>query len=542
MNERTLSRRSLFKLGGVAAIGAAGASTLAACAGQPQSTPSSGEGASASSETPWLNAPEPITDFVETKEYDVVVVGAGAAGLPAALTALEEGASVALLQKESQAISQGSAGLGIDLATSDPAGVEAVVSLLQKVNQYRPRRDLLELWAQNSGEAVQWVMDKVTEGGGQVISQGNGQVMAYTDFDGAKVNYVSAFFGPKPYTNSDAMLDLAKVVESAGVDVFYSTPAEQLVGDEAGGITGVAAKGPDGTVLFTAKKGVILATGDYQNDEEMCEYYLPDIKNFTRKQMNKTGDGHKMACWAGGRIEPIGHTKMLHDFDAGPATMCDLPFLAVDTKGRRFCCETAPMDVINNFLKDGDRLKDGNAGWYSQVFDSTYQEQCTDWPCPKLYTPEELENFMPDVDGEKKGVVKDLIRTYRADTLEELAEKIGADPTEFTATVKRYNELVAAGHDDDFGKPTQFLKPIDTPPFYAMNRWLRVSAITSGVVVDGNLQVLDENDQPIKGLYAAGNVSGGFYGGIDYPMTLAGLSLGRCFTQGRYLGRMVANL
>lgn len=541
MGDQAISRRSLMKLGGMAALGLAGASTLSACA-QPQPRSEEKSTASQSTDQPWLNAPEPITEFAETKEYDVVVIGAGAAGLPAALTAYEEGASVALLQKENQAISQGSAGLGIDLETSDPAGVEAVVSLLQRVNQYRPRRDLLELWAQHSGEAVQWVIDKVTEGGGQVISQGNAQVMNYTDFDGAKVNYVSAFFGPKPYTNTEAMLDLAKVVEKSGVEVFYSTPAEQLIGNADQGITGVAAKGPNGYIQFVAKKGVILATGDYQNDEAMCDYYLPDIKNFTRKQVNKTGDGHKMACWVGGRIEPVGHTKMLHDFDAGPATMCDLPFLAVDAKGGRFCCETAPMDVINNFLKDGDRLKDGNAGWYSQVFDASYQEQCADWPCSKLYTPEELENFMPDVEGEKKGVVESFIRTFRADTLEELAQKIGADPDEFTASVKRYNEMVASGHDADFGKPVQYLKPIETPPFYAMNRWLRVSAITSGLVVDGNLQVVDNEDQPIEGLYAAGNVSGGFYGGIDYPMTLAGLSLGRCYTQGRYLGRLVANL
>lgn len=542
MGDKAISRRSLMKMGGIAALGLAGTSALSACA-QPQAASTSANAtAEAASELPWLQTPEPITDFVETKEYDVVVVGAGAAGLPAALTAFEEGASVALLQKESQAVSQGSAALGIDLATSDPAGVEAVVSLLQQVNQYRPHRELLELWAQNSGEAVQWVMDKVTEGGGQVISQGNAQVMKYTDFDGAKVNYVSAFFGPKPYTNTDAMLDLAKVVEAAGVEVFYSTPAEQLIGDAENGITGVAAKGSGGYIQFVAKKGVILATGDYQNDEDMCNYYLPDIKNFTRKQVNKTGDGHKMGCWVGGRIEPIGHTKMLHDFDAGPATMCDLPFLAVDVKGRRFCCETAPMDVMNNFLKEGDRLKDGDAGWYSQIFDGAYQEQCADWPCSKLYTPEELENFMPDVEGEKKGVVEGFIRTFKADTLEELAEKIGADPDEFTATVKRYNELVASGHDDDFGKPVEYLKPIETPPFYAMNRWLRVSAITSGLVVNKNLQVVNENDEPIKGLYAAGNVSGCFYGGIDYPMTLAGLSVGRCFTQGRYLGRTVANL
>lgn len=527
-----ISRRNLFKAGGAAVFGAAGAAALAGCTPANPSTTDEAETLPS-----WLVAPEPISDFAETKDYDVVVVGAGSAGLPAALTAYEEGASVALLQKESQAISQGSAALGIDLETSDPAGVAAVVSLLEAVSQHRPKRALVQQWAENSGEAVNWVMEKVLEGGGQVISQGNAQVMAYTDFDGAKVNYVSAFFGPKPYTNSDAMLDMAKVVEGSGVEVFYSTPAQQLIVED-GKVVGVAAEGENGFIRFNAAKGVILCTGDYQNDEEMCEYYLPDITGFERKQTNKTGDGHKMGCWAGGRIEPVGHTKMLHDFDAGPATMCDMPFMAVNDRGVRFFDESVEMSMslANNYLRDEERK-----GWYSQIFDSNYMTQCADWP-GMLYSPEELENFMPEVEGEKQGVVPDLIRTYSADTLEELAEKLEIDPETFVASVERYNQMVEKGCDEDFGKAPKWLKPIDTPPFYGIHRWLRVSAITSGLVVDENLQVLDENDAPIPGLYAAGNVSGCFYGGIDYPMTLAGLSVGRCFTQGRVAGRYVANL
>ena len=69
----------------------------------------------------------------------------------------------------------------------------------------------------------------------------------------------------------------------------------------------------------------------------MCYYFIPDAKNFGRKQVNKTGDGHIMGYWTGGVIEPIGHTKMLHDFDSGPAGMCDMPFLAVDQKGKAIC-------------------------------------------------------------------------------------------------------------------------------------------------------------------------------------------------------------
>ena len=88
-------------------------------------------------------------------------------------------------------------------------------------------------------------------------------------------------------------------------------------------------RGKDGYMQFNASKGVIVACGDYQNDEEMLHYYQPDMTNFEPKQTNKTGDGHKMVVWAGGKIEDLAHTKMLHDFDAGPASMGDLSLIHI---------------------------------------------------------------------------------------------------------------------------------------------------------------------------------------------------------------------
>ena len=110
------------------------------------------------------------------------------------------------------------------------------------------------------------------------------------------------------------------------------------------------------------------------------------------------------------------------------------------------------------------------------------------------------------------------------------------------ATVRRYNELVAAGKDDDFGKPADRLIPVVKPPFYGIHRRVRVSAITSGMLVDENHQALDADGKPIQGLYLIGNLGGGFYGGVDYPLTVFGLSLGRCYTFGYLAGRHVAKL
>jgi fumarate reductase flavoprotein subunit len=98
--------------------------------------------------------------------------------------------------------------------------------------------------------------------------------------------------------------------------------------------------------------------------------------------MDRTGDGFAMAYWAGGVIEPIGHTKMLHDFDAGPASMCDMPFLAVNREGKRFVNETVEMSLLNNYLRSAK-----DAGHYCQVFDANYMTQAASWP-GKLVPPE----------------------------------------------------------------------------------------------------------------------------------------------------------
>ena len=542
-----ISRRDLFKFGGIAAAGVVGAGALASCAPQGAGAAGSASAASTTDEATtaaghlrtglpsFLTAPEAITDVKETKDYDVVVIGAGASGVPAALSAFEAGAKVALLQKESQAIAQGNSGSGIDLATSDPADIANLVSQLIADSQHRPNRELVELWAQNSGEAVKWVIEKSLEGGAQVIDQGNQQHMPLINKKGYDINFVTSFFGPKPYNTGDGMRALASTAEKEGVEIFYSTPAEQLVKGDSGKVTGVIAKGKDGYVQFNASKGVIVACGDYQNDEEMLYYYQPDMTNFEPKQTNKTGDGHKMVVWAGGKIEDLAHTKMLHDFDAGPASMCDMPFLAVKMDGTRFVNETVEMSLLNCYLRSKE-----DSGHYCQVFDSNYMEAAAEWP-GKLVDPEGLKVYMPEEDVEREGVFEGQINTFKADTLEELADKLEiTDKAAFVASVKRYNELAATGKDEDFGKPANYLVPVDTPPFYGIHRHVRMSAICSGVDVNAKHECLTPEGEVIENLYAIGNCSGHFYGGIDYPLTVFGLSLGRCYTEGYVIGRMVA--
>jgi hypothetical protein len=544
-----LSRRSFLAraAGGAAAAGLYGLSStpVLAAGARATNTPTPapdaafGKSADGGATLSFLPKPKPIHDreIKRNLTFDVVVVGAGAAGVPAALSASENGAKVAVIQKAPFALSQGNTGAGIDLATSEKAGVEALVARLIADSNHRCNPKLVRQWAYNSGEAVKWVVERARQGGSPVVDQGSGAQRAILKVNGYGMGYVTSFFGPKPYTTGDGMRALAKTAEKAGVQFFYNMPAVQLVQNKAGEILGVIAKDPDGQyVKFLATKGVILATGDYQNNKAMSDYFIPDVKHLVRKQLDKTGDGFVMAYWAGGVFEPIGHTKMLHDFDAGPASMCDMPFLAVDRKGRRFVNETVEMSLLNNYLKDP-----GNAGHYSQIFDSDYMAQAANWP-GKLVPPEGLKHYMPDDPGVKKGVFPSQVNTHVADTIEDLARRIEADPATLVATVKRYNELVASGKDSDFGKPADRLVPVLKAPFYGIHRRVRLSAICSGMLVDENHQALDADGKPIKGLFLVGNLGGGFYGGVDYPLTVFGLSLGRCYTFGYLTGRHVAKL
>lgn len=543
MLEQGLSRRSFLTrtaagAAGVGLLALSGAAAETAHAPRVESA-EFGKSSDGAATLSFLPKPKPIAEkeIAATLTFDVVVVGAGAAGVPAALSAAESGVKVAVVQKAPFALSQGNTGSGIDLATSDKAGVEALVARIIADNNHRCNPTLVRQWAYNSGEAIRWVIDRARQAGSSVIDMGNGQHEDTLKVNGYSVNYVTSFFGPKPYTTGDGMRHLAITAQKAGVQFFYNMPAVQLVQNEAGGVRGVIAKGRDGKYTrFLAKKGVILATGDYQNNKAMSDYFVPDVKYFGRKQMGKTGDGFVMTYWAGGVIEPIGHSKILHDFDGGPASMCDMPFLAVNRAGKRFVNETAGMAVLNNYLRDAV-----NAGHYSQIFDSSYMQQAATWP-GKLVPPEVMKNWMPEEPGPKKGVFESFTATYKADTLEALSKKLGHDPAIFVASVKRYNELVALGKDEDFGKSASLLVPVEKPPFYGIHRTLRLTAIVSGMLVDETHCALNAEGKPIEGLYAIGNLGGGFYGGIDYPLTVPGLSLGRCYTIGYLTGRHVAKL
>ncbi len=463
---------------------------------------------------------EPIEKFDAEENYDVVVIGAGASGMPAAIAAYEGGASVCVLQKESTATSQGSVSFILDAERTNEAGKIGLLYDLRKWCNYRSNSELNLAWANNCSEAMDWFVKKLTESGmveGQdfnIFSEGEyhyegggeayGKLCMCTGSYTAAINSLGEYFKEK-------------------FTIYFKTPAVQLI-KENDKVVGVYAKKEDGTILkVTANKGVVLATGDYQNNDAMVLKYLPDAAIFDKKQFGRTGDGHLMGLMAGAKMQNIGHTKMIHTKNWGGCCtlMKSLPFMAVNKNGVRFTSEDIPYDLRNNFVKNQPGLC-----WLS-IFDANYQEQYA----AMGYSGRDIST--PDQIAESDGA-------FVADTLEDLAEQMGIDAAALVATVERYNEMCEQGFDLEFGKPAKYMAPIKQAPFYGLHYEYAVSAITSGLEVDKDARVLDENGQPIEGFYAVGNCSGPFYGSVDYPLDIPGLSISRAITLGYVVGKTLA--
>ena len=514
----------------------------------------------------------------ETIDFDIVVVGAGASGVPAAGWAAELGAEVALLQKEANVVSQGNCGSAIIRSRSTEAGIEKWIHHTNSLCNWRADTKQLRAYAKHSEEAMIWFWNRAgftteTEYGdgskvddnarsAELLNDGD-RLSAFRstsgDFTGIWKDRTNTYdygddhcyfwapwVGPKPFNTCHALRKILNNIseEHPNLKTFFSTPAVQLI-KEGDRVTGVIGKTSEGKYIrFNASKAVILATGDYTNNPAMVDKYCPDISEFDKKQKNKTGDGHILAVNAGAQMEPWGHTKMMHDFDS--ALMFEEPFLYVNMNGERFTNEYTGFVYMGNILRDQPSYKgsmldsdhqDGSKGWYCMIYDDDYmslpREAFVDGPVP----PFVMEKFIPGAVEDPKGVFKNLIDLHRCDTLEELASELDIPYENLKASVDRYNELCEKGVDTDFGKPSQYMNKIVKAPFWGARKHIRVSAEVSGVIVNECGQALDSEGKILPGLYCVGNLGGPFYGGADYPFHQTGLSLGKCYTYGMIAAR-----
>ena len=507
---------------------------------------------------------DPITSFAKEVDVDVVVAGAGASGVIAAVRAAELGATVAVLQKEAVAVSQGNCSSAIIKSGSTEGGLKKWLTFATAVNCWRNNRKLLEAYIERSEEALHFVCEKsgITEETewknkyGVTKYQDTSAVFTGVwhdgtqsyDFGDEKVEVFAPWFGPKPGNYGSLVSGILKDAQEEYGDklqVYFSTPIVQLVKDADGTIIGCVGKDIDGNYIKFNAKSVILATGAYENNATMVRRFCPDVEKFDKKVVHRTGDGNILAIEAGGCMEPVAHSRVMHDFDAG-LMWDEPPYLIVNINCERFIDEEVDMAYISNALRwqpgfkgenmDPEHQESGSLGWYCQIYDNDYMEYANG-PVPDFVMARYLKEEDPSL---HVSVFPELIDTFRADTIEELAEKLGLPVEKTVETFNRYNELCEKGEDEDFGKPAKYLHAFKTAPFWGIRRHIRCSSITAGVLSDEYGRVTTEEGEVIKGLYAVGNLGGQFYGAPDYPFFHPGLSLGHAVTFGYIAGEHAA--
>ena len=477
----------------------------------------------------------PVEDTEAT--YDVVVVGGGGAGLTAAITAAQNGSSVVLIEKGG-ALGGNTliAGQGFNAADPDRQNAMEMDSALVDTLKGYLALDPADFGA--FGDTLVTVQGQIEEylasgkttlfdspelhmlhcymGGtrtgldGTVISPDLAlvDVFAHNALDSLKwVESIGGSWNDTTSTILGAMWPrshglasgniiptLEKAARDNGVEILLNTAGKELT-TENGKVSGVIAKQGEATVTLHANKSVILATGGFAANAAMVAKYnnywpgLSDTMASTNSA-NLTGDGIVMAQAIGADVTGMGFAQLMpssHPVDGSLFTGVwgsAETQLFVNKQGKRFVNEYAERDVLSKAA-----LEQEDALFYI-IADKEIVDQYAD----------RLETL------ESTGCI------YLADTLEELAEKMGVPADALVETVNTYNEYTLAKHDPDFGKEL-FGNPIDEAPFCATPRSPSLHHTMGGLKINTNTEVLNTEGNVIPGLYAAGEVCGGIHAG-----------------------------
>jgi succinate dehydrogenase/fumarate reductase flavoprotein subunit len=533
--KKSISRRTFIK------DTAAGAGIITA-AGTGLSPVHAAQSRTYSFETP----PPPIPEgkIKQRISAEIVVVGAGTSGLVCANAAVENGAKVAVIAASSAPVGRGGSihafnsklmrKLGLP---SDPA---REFKDEMKCHSFMIDQDKWWLWARKSGEAMDWLINKMEAAGYRsVIEMGN------TDPEGIMTMHPGShsWLGENVKTagRSQQLVAnvLAKSAQERGVRIFYNTTAVQLVRDNknTGRVRAVIAKTQDDNYcIYEGTKAIVLATGDFK-DEEMVEKYCPWMLPFVKNGAGiYTGDGHKMGLWVGAAWQKtIPNAPMLMG-GVGPGTQPYRAFtgLVVNKNAVRYGNE----DTIVSYA--GAAQMQQPSSTIFAVWDSGYAKQAAPWiPIGTYYGgPSEIPVQSVVDEWEENARAGAIVQ---AKTIDELARKLELPVARLKATVERYNRFCKTKIDEDYGKRPGLLIPVDRPPFYgetSKSPWLL--CISGGLRTNIKMQVLDKKERVIPGLYAVGTIVGDMYSGI-YTFTEPGHNLGaNCLTFGYLVGKTVA--
>lgn len=581
-----LSRRNFLTGAGVIAMGAASAGMIAGCSPQATGETAAAEGTGAMAETGaaaatgnqgktmgevlgagWLGEEPVIADdeIASVSDADIIVCGAGHAGTAVARRASELGKSVIVVEMQPE---DTFSALGNDIGhlnsswQLDRVGIPeySVVDFMNEYQMYaagRTQPTLLSQFANRSGEALDWFIDGYTEAEKDELIPLNWPVV---DGYSYKKNGFTSYVGTCQFGGSVGMTDAVKrsqdKARAAGAQFVFGQAAVRLVhNDEGTEVTGVIAKDSGSGEYHQYNGGaVVLACGDIGSNSAMynaiCRenYELGEYADCAAMS-GRDGSGIAMAMRIGAKVEiATGGDMGSHAF-IPLSPMEGIECLWLNKYGERYCNEAFGGPLLSGCAgarEPGDRAYLIWGADWKEVF----LNQLAGHLAPKEWDDEAIANVQATMEAAVgSGAEGDDTSgkfLYCADTLEELCDFMGMEEgvkANALAAVERWNAAREAGADTEFGRDPETMWPIKDGPFYGYPCSKRVGGgslvATSGLLVTGRQQVQGQGFEPIKGLFACGNTSGGRFP-MGYNGIMNGVSIGMCLCLGYTLGEFLA--
>lgn len=569
--EKELSRRNFLKGLGVVGATTAAATALSACSPS-TSKPEEGSTDEVSQGSNWKNPPAEVTDFAQEIDCDVVVCGHGFAGLTACRELAEEGKSVYLVEKqpEDTFAPVGNEFAALNASILKERGVPEIdpVEFFQNwmlITGNYPNQELVMKFAQNSAANTDWYLSDLSEEDFATMTTAFFPKTEHQLDELSGVKFwpsVCSFYGD---CNQKKIHEYNRAAAKAnGATFMFGTEAQYVIMND-GAVAGLVASDANGNIKFNCK-AVVIACGGFGGNPEMMTDLMPDMagalvgEEALSSMSANDGRGVQMAYWAGAHLETCPIPGMNMKGLSLPGKMNCLPQAVwIDENGKRFCNEYYPtseqrgLATVYRSRKTKFAVLDSNfpeyrqytipqhAGFTANEENIASLQESLDTAYAKFQgtyvEPEEKE-------GEQSQGPVTQVEYIADDTLEGLAAQLGLEgeaATNFVETINNYNAYCEAGADMEFGRDAKVLFPVKEPPFYActFDPVLGETMVTcGGIITDGEQNALDENFEPIAGLYVSGNDCGRRFG-YEYITPIPGCSLGMAITLGRECGKSV---